>query len=1511
MSSGILKKIITLFFLIIIIIIISGIYYYNYQKKIIKKNIYNELSNFAKENVSDINLWLKERNSDAEIAFNDISFKREVLSLIKNPNNAENKRLLKNWLLTINNNHDYSEIYIIDNNGKFLFSLSGSRKELTPKSLQSALLIIKKRKIEYSNLRKDPLTGKIYLDYIAPIFLKNGSKNYTLGAVIFRINPFLTFYPLVQSFPFPAKTGESYIIKRDSDFVTILSNLKYKTDAALNYRVKITNTDDPSVNAALGKVGVFEGNDYRGVPVLADIRKIPYSPWYLITKIDQSEIYEPISNLALIVLSVIILLIIIALISNYVVWKFQKSKAERQKLLDQLEKHALEKHFSYLTKYANDIIFLGNSDRNIIEANDAALKAYGYSKEEFLKLSVKNLRAPESWDEIERDFNKINKSSGITYETVHLRKNGERFPVEISARIIEIEGNKFYQNIIRDITERKKYQNNLERLNRVYAVLSNVNELIVRVHNKDLVLKEVCRIAVEYGKFRMVWIGLVDEQTQKVNAAASYGYTEDYLSKVDILLNDSERSKGPTGQCIIRNEHIICNDIAGKVEMQPWQKDAAKNNYLSSAAFPIKIESRVIGAITFYSSEKNFFNDEEIKLLDEMANDISFALNFIENEIQRKNAIETLIKNENQLSLIYSNVSDIIFFISVEGENDYRFISVNNSFTNAVGIPKELIEGKYVKEIIPESSLSLALMNYKKAINEKQTINWEEVTQYPAGLKYGIVSVTPIYNENGTCTNLIGTVQDITENKIAQEEIEKINRRYKSFFEEDLTGDYIALPSGKIITCNPSFIKMFGFTSLDEALNFNMYGLYKTRQNRDKLLENLGEHKKLIDYELEMQTITGSQLYIIENIIGKFDENDNLIEIKGYIINNTARKLVEIENRKLLRGIQQSPAIVIITDIEGRIEFVNDKFCEITGYTVAEVIGKNPRILSSGEKTKEEYAELWNTILSGKVWYGELHNKKKSGEYYWQYASISPVFDEKGTIINFIAVNEDITERKKVESALQKDEMILRTALDNLPIILYMIDNQGIFKLSVGAGLKALNLNENQVVGQSVYKIYKEYPNILNTIKRSLSGETVSFESNVGDAFFINYLVPFSLPYENFNGIIGIALDISQLKEAEEKIQMLAYAVKSVNECISITDVNNKILFVNETFLNTYGYREDELIGKNIGITQPEDISKDFGEKILSDTLREGWRGEFINKKKDGTLFPIYLSTAVIRNDENNPIALIGIATDISERKEAEKELIKSKEKAEEMNKLKTNFLNNMSHEMRTPLVAILGYAGFLLDEIQNVEHIEMIKSIVNGGNRLLDTINSILDLSKVESNKLDIKLTKVDIFSETQIVVNNLLVLAEQKNLYLKIIKKSENVFSLLDRKAFIQIVENLIGNAIKFTKSGGVTVVIDRIFLDNADWSLLKVIDTGIGIHKESLKIIFEEFRQASEGLNRSFEGNGLGLTITKKYVDLMDGKINVESEPGKGSTFTIMFKSESPEADNLPHNNLQNKI
>ncbi len=307
----------------------------------------------------------------------------------------------------------------------------------------------------------------------------------------------------------------------------------------------------------------------------------------------------------------------------------------------------------------------------------------------------------------------------------------------------------------------------------------------------------------------------------------------------------------------------------------------------------------------------------------------------------------------------------------------------------------------------------------------------------------------------------------------------------------------------------------------------------------------------------------------------------------------------------------------------------------------------------------------------------------------------------------------------------------------------------------------------------------------------------------------------------------------------------------------------------------------------------PDDV------KSLRESLRGAinedstWQHEFRVVWPDETTHWIVARGEVMRGDDDEPERLIGVVRDATPEKKLRLDLIAAKQEAENMAEVKSVFLANMSHEIRTPLTAIIGFASLLATRVSE-EHQRAVMRIQQGGQRLLDTLNAVLTLARLESSQLTLDVQPVDILSEARATLRMFERQAREKGLRLGFSTSvtDRNVHAVVDRGAFASILQNLIGNAIKFTDEGHVQVIVEEARRDGRLWLWVRVRDTGRGIDKTFLPHIFEEFRQESTGLRREYEGAGLGLAIVRRLTEILGGKLIVDSAPGEGSTFSVRF-------------------
>jgi signal transduction histidine kinase/CheY-like chemotaxis protein len=284
-------------------------------------------------------------------------------------------------------------------------------------------------------------------------------------------------------------------------------------------------------------------------------------------------------------------------------------------------------------------------------------------------------------------------------------------------------------------------------------------------------------------------------------------------------------------------------------------------------------------------------------------------------------------------------------------------------------------------------------------------------------------------------------------------------------------------------------------------------------------------------------------------------------------------------------------------------------------------------------------------------------------------------------------------------------------------------------------------------------------------------------------------------------------------------------------------------------------------------------------------------------KKRSGESFPVLASGSLFRNIGGEIMGSLMVLIDISDRIAHEEAVLAAKERAEESSRLKSNFLSNMSHELRTPLMGIVGYADLLRAEKLTEEQIDLVENIYNSSNRLSHTLNSILDFSKLESNESLIGLKTANLETILQKIIVFYKELAEEKKLEFSFISNCQIPYALINEKLFKGIINHLLDNAIKFTVRGSIKLEILNSKTEDEDFVTVSLSDTGIGIMEKDLAIIWNEFRQASEGMNRKFQGSGLGLTLAKKFTMLMNGKIFASSSFGKGSVFTVQFPVANP--------------
>lgn len=1065
--------------------------------------------------------------------------------------------------------------------------------------------------------------------------------------------------------------------------------------------------------------------------------------------------------------------------------KLEESERSRKALLSLLEDQKIllskltesEELFRKLAESTSTAIFIYKNEKFVF-VNNATKILTGYSADELYNMNF--------WDVVHPDFKDIVKQRGIArqkglmvpnrYEFKLIKKNGEESWIDFSASRIIWNGEPAAIGSAFDITERKKYEEELKESEQKFRLITENTADTIAVFDLNLNY-----VYISPSSFKLV------------------GYTPDELKNLglkEILTPESYE--------------FVLNKLKEELELEKT-KSADPNRSIILHTKEIKKDKSIIDVETIVS----YIRDDNGNILNILT---------VSRDVTEKNKLtEKLIQSEEKLRLL------------VEGTSNFFFYTQDtNGFITYISPTVEKITG-YKQDEWYNQTQWFATEN---PINDEATRLTHlhlkgELTSEPIyfelyhknGNKILLEIFEDIIFKDGKVVGLQGIATDITEKKRA-EIIQSIQYNIATAVvtTKNLTElfEIVRKELSKLINSKNFFIAFYDEKNdllrsdidKDEKDEIPVWSAknsltgYVIKNKKSILLskEEILELSSKGEFELigtMPESWLGVPLIINNNVIGVVAVQDyntknaydkwslELLEIIAKQLSiYIDKKNNEEKILKLSLAIEQSPVSVVITDTDGNIEYVNPQFCEVSGYSFNEVIGKNPRFLKSGKTNPQNYVELWQKIKNGESWKGEFINKKKTGEIYYENAFISPIKNENEEIINFVGIKEDITEKKKLIDLTIQSEEQFHSVWENSTDAMRLIDENGI------------------------------------------------------------------------------------------------------------------IIDVNKAFCKLFEMKKEDLIGKSFDITYRDnkgDTIDIYKDRYKTNTIPKKVEAEAILHNNKKIWLDVSNSKVEIRN---KPSMVLSIFRDITDKKKMINELIHAKEKAEEMNRIKSHFFATMSHELRTPFVGILGFAELLYDEIENEDHKDMINRIIHASKRLTNTLNQILDMTKLEFDKTEINIKNFDAISVIDDVYIQFEIAAKNKNLELKRNLKLDSCFINSDEKLISEILINLVNNAVKYTEKGWIEITADKKTIDNKEMFVVEIKDTGIGIAEDKKEIIWEDFRQASEGTSRRFEGTGLGLSIARRFAKLINANLYLkESQLGKGSTFVLEIPINFYSGESIP--------
>lgn len=1145
---------------------------------------------------------------------------------------------------------------------------------------------------------------------------------------------------------------------------------------------------------------------------------------------------------------------------------------------------------------------------------------------------------------------------------------------------------------IEDITERRLAENKLSDKNRLTSEYLNI--LLDNAHAPIIIWDSLMRIK----RFNLEFEKL-----------SGYKYAEVIDKKIGMLF---PKNKIVSTLKLIRNNLEVVNKEVIEVDILTKDK----------------------GIRTVLWNSTNILDDSGKNIVATITQDIT----------ERKRTEETLSLLEARYRRLFESAKDGILIINAESG---KIVDVNPFLLNLLGYSKETFIGKKIWHIEIFKNIITKKVEFLE-FQQKEFIRFNDLPLKTADgrmISVELISNTYLVNDHKV---MQFNIRDISERKSATAKLRAKEYLLSQSQQLGHIGSWSWDLSGPFKWSDETY-RIFGvsqetFIPTPESLTSLLHP--DDRPAMQHWLESIDPRKSRHNIDFRIILPNGSIKYINGRGNKLYDAKNKPTYMAGTVQDITEQKQAEEilrNSEKRYKAITNAiPDLVFRLNRQGvYLDFKADE--KELHYQSDEIIGKLNRDITPPEFADLVDLQIHNTLETGKTQTFE-YQLFVPGTGMRDY-NARMVASGKDEVIVF---SRDITLQRQMEREKEVLTYNLKERVKELTCL-----------FSIASITETPNISLSVMLGRIIKTIPSgwQYPEICcarivldkkeyktNNYKETRWKQSTDIKINdkkIGsvEVFYLEKRAeidegPFLKEERNLLNLITERLGhIAERKKNEEQITILAHSLRSINECVSITDLDDVIIFVNESFIKTYGYNEEELIGKKISLVRSSKNPPSIVKTILPATINKDWNGELWNKRKDGSEFQIYLSTTTVKDKSGKIIGLIGVATDITDRKKMEadlstaaeiaklgyweydvasgnftfndqyyrlihgsstekqggnimsaevfakklvypddaimigqslqeaiespdpdylgikesrvfrdngdianvtvqfkvlkdssgktykvyginqditdikikeKELIDAKNKAEEMSRLKTSFLANMSHELRTPLIGILGFAEFLESELKDKDLIEMANTIKTSGQRLNTTINNILDISKIEAEKLQINIQEQDLIKYLGEQIKLFSAPAEGKGLSLNFETKEEKLIAFIDSEMFASIISYLLNNAIKFTQKGKVTLRV----MKQENNAVIEVEDTGIGVSEDLQEIIFDPFRQASEGHSRKFEGTGLGLAIVKKYTSIMGGTITLNSKTGDpaagitgGSTFTLKFPLNGHIAEN----------